>query len=40
MTIERRRLIIIAAVILIPLAVIGLLVYSLLPGLQAMKGSN
>jgi len=40
MTIERRRLIIIAAVILIPLAVIGLLVYSLLPGLQAMKGSH
>jgi len=40
MTIERRRLIIIAAVILIPLAVIGLLVYSLLPGMQAMIGSH
>jgi len=40
MTIERRRLIILAAVILIPLAVIGLLVYSLLPGLQVMKGSH
>jgi len=40
MTIERRRLIIIGVVILIPLAVIGLLVYSLLPGLQAMRGAH